>query len=95
MAVGVDTFVVGLSDTLGEDTGVLTVEKEVDPGKFGVLSLLFRVPVARVNFALAVVTLNNDGAPVAGAVRVLAEALTRDWVEISLKIETKRDPLLR
>lgn len=95
MAVGVDAFVVGLGYTLGEDTGVLTVEEEVDSGKFGILSLLLRVPIPRVNFARAVVALNNDGAPVAGTVRVLAETLTRDWVEISLMIVTKRDPLFR
>lgn len=56
---------VGLGDTLGEDTGVFTVEEKVDPGQFGVLALLLRVPIARVNFARAVVALNNNGAPVA------------------------------
>ena len=86
---------VGLGDTLGEDTGVFTVEEKVDPGQFGVLALLLRVPIARVNFARAVVALNNNGAPVAWAIRVLAKTLARDWVEISILIVTKRDPLLR
>lgn len=95
MAVSIDSLVVGLGNTLGEDTWVFTVEEKVDPGQFGVLALLLRVPIARVNFARAVVALNNNGAPVAGAVRVLAKTLARDWVEISLLIVTKRDPLLR
>ena len=56
---------VGLGDTLDEDTGVFTVEEKVDPGQFGVLAFLLRIPIARVNFARAVVALNNNGAPVA------------------------------
>ena len=53
LGVGVYAFAVCLSDSLSEDSWVLRIEEQVDPGELGVL--LETIPVASVDFTLTVV----------------------------------------
>ena len=50
--VGVDSLLMSLSNSLGEDSWVLRVEQEVDSGKFNVLAS--HIPLSTVDSALFV-----------------------------------------
>ena len=81
-----------LNDSLGEDSGVLSIEEQVDSGQLNVL--LGAVPVAHELLALAIVGANEDFAPVAGTALMLAQALARDGRESAVRLVAVGDPLL-
>lgn len=55
--------------------------------------MAFFVPIARVHLALVVVALDEDGAPVTGAVFVHAETFTGDGGEVAVDVVAEFDPL--
>ena len=83
----------GLDDSLGEDTRVLSVEEQVDAGELNVLRCA--VPVAAKLASVLVVGVDEDRAPVATPVLVLAEALAGNGRERTVWLGPKADPLLR
>ena len=83
----------GLDDSLGEDTGVLSVEEQVDAGELNVLRCA--VPVAAKLASVLVVGVDEDGAPVATPVFIFAEALAGNGLERTIRLGPKTDPLLR
>jgi len=85
LGVGVYALAVCLGDSLSEDSWVLRVEEQVDPGELGVL--LETVPVASVDLALTVVRVYEDWLPFAAAIFILKEAFAGDRRKVALGIE--------
>ena len=83
----------GLDDSLGKDTRVLSVKEQVDAGELNVLGRA--VPVAAKLASVLVVGVDEDGAPVATPVLIFAEALARNGRERTVWLGPKTDPLLR
>lgn len=84
LGVGVYALAVCLGDSLSEDSWVLRVEEQVDPGELGVL--LETVPVASVDLALTVVRVYEDWLPFAAAIFILKEAFAGDRRKVALGI---------
>ena len=84
LGVGVYAFAVCLGDSLSEDSWVLRIEEQVDPGELGVL--LETVPVASVDLALTVVGVYEDWLPFAAAIFILEEAFAGNWRKVALGV---------
>jgi len=83
---------VGLSHPLSENSRILSVEQEVDPGQLDVF-VGSVVPVASINGPFGIVVVDENGLPRSGAIFAFPETLTWDRVEGSIWLLTVSDPL--
>lgn len=81
----------GLDNALGEDTGILGVEEQVDAGELNVL--LGSVPISGELLRGRVVVADEDWAPVTTAVFVLTETLSWNGSEGAIELGSVADPL--
>jgi hypothetical protein len=81
-----------LSHSLGKDTGVLRVEKEVNPRQLHVLPSV--VPLSTVHFLFLIPLVNQNCLPLTGSVFIPKQTLSRNGREITLIIESQLDPLV-
>ena len=82
-----------LNNSLGKDTWVLGIEKQVDPRQLDVLGCA--IPDTTELLSLIVVRVDQNRAPVATAVVVLAEALAWNGSKGTILLGAVGDPLLR
>ena len=82
-----------LNDSLGKDTWVLGIEEQVDPGQLDILGRA--IPYTAELLSLIVVRVDQNRAPVATAVVVLAEALAWNGSEGAILLGAVGYPLLR
>jgi hypothetical protein len=87
LGVGINALAVGLCNSLGKNTGIFGVVKQVDSGKLGVL--VETVPVAGENFTLNVVGVDKNGLPFTTAIFIFKEALAGNWSKVALSIEAE------
>ena len=81
-----------LNDSLGKDTWVFRIEEQVNPGQLDILGRA--IPYTAELLSLIVVRVDQNRAPVATAVVVLAEALAWDGGERAVLLRAVGDPLL-
>jgi len=86
LRVSIYSFLVSLCNSLGEDSWVFRIEEEIDSSELNVLTS--HVPLATVDGSFVVPLLDEDSFPLAGAILVLVETLSRNRVEIPLFIYT-------
>ena len=82
-----------LDDSLGKDSWVLGIEEQVDPGQLDILGRA--IPDTAELLSLTVVRADQNRAPEATAVVVLAEALAWNGSEGTILLGAVGDPLLR
>lgn len=94
LAVSKNALLVSLSDTLSEDSWILSVEQKVDPCEFTVLSG-FVVPVASKDVSFFFISINQHRAPVTAALLVSEQTFARDGIKSSSNgIVTVLNPFL-
>jgi hypothetical protein len=92
LRISIDALRMRLDHSLGEDTWVLSIEEQVDPGELNVLCRA--IPKTTELLSLLVVWVDEDGAPVATAAVVLAEAFAWNGRERAVLLGSVGDPLL-
>lgn len=80
-----------LNNPLGKDSGVLSIEEQVDSSQLDVL--LSTVPVTDEFLCRNFIRANEDWAPETAAIFIFAETFTWNRLEGSICVGTIRDPL--
>ena len=88
LGIGILTFFMGLSNTLGKDTWILSIHEEVDAGELGVL-LVGTIPVTGKDLTLNIVRVNQNWSPLSTTVLVLEETFAGYGREVALLIEAE------
>ena len=82
-----------MNDTLSENTGILSIEQQVDACKLDILSSA--IPVAAEPLSILIVCVDEDRAPVAATLLVLAQTLAGNGPHGAILSLAVLDPLLR
>ncbi len=93
LRVSIDAFAVGLGNPLCKDSGILRVKQQIDSCQLRIL--LKAIPVSCKHFSFRVIRVNKHWAPFSTSVFVFVQTLTRNRGEVTVSIETKRNPFLR
>lgn len=92
LRVSIDSLLMSLGNSLGEDSWIFRVEKEVDSSKFEVLTS--HIPVTAINGSLLIPGFNQEWFPLMDTILIL-ESLSWNRSEVTFFIGSELNPLMR
>lgn len=90
--ISIDSLLMSLSDSLGKDSWILGVKKQVNSGKLYVLHS--HIPLTAVDSSLLIPRFDENCFPFADSFIVFDEALSWYWCEVALFISSELNPLV-